>query len=174
MKTDASTSLDVQVTALKDRFREAMARVPAAVAVVTSIDEEGAHGTTVTAFTSLSVSPPMVLVSLDNNSTLLSIIRRTGRFGLNVLSAEQASLATTFAGKGRGKFAGIEWTLDHEVPRIPETIGWLACELADLIPGGDHHIALGNVLNVEPGGTSDSLTYQLRTFGTHAGFPTSA
>lgn len=172
MKPNASDPLDIQVTALKDRFLEAMARVPAAVAVVTSIDEEGAHGTTVTAFTSLSVSPPMVLVSLDNKSTLLDIIRRTGRFGLNVLSTDQASLANIFATKGRGKFAGIEWALDHGVPRIPGTTGWLACELAGLVPGGDHQIALGNVLNVEPGSTEHSLTYQSRSFGTHTGLPT--
>jgi flavin reductase (DIM6/NTAB) family NADH-FMN oxidoreductase RutF len=91
-------------------FRGAMAAVAAPVAVVTALDGDRPHGTTVSAFASHSLTPPMVLVSLDNRSQLLAVIRRTGRFGLNILGVHQADLATAFARTGPDKFDGIAWS----------------------------------------------------------------
>ncbi|MFI5887110.1 flavin reductase family protein [Streptomyces sp. NPDC051554] len=144
-----------------------MARVAASVAVVTAIDGDGPHGTTVSAFMSLSMSPPMVLVSLDRNSQLLEIVRNTGRFGVNVLSSDQGEFGNVFARKGRDKFAGIGWSADHGVPRLPCTAGWVACATTSLLPAGDHELALGLVLDAESDPTLRPLTYHLRTFGTH-------
>src|ERR1700685_4834543 len=81
-------------------FRDALARVPAPVTVVTSHVDRRPHGTTVSAFSSLSLEPPMILVSLDQRSDLLKIITDTGRFGVHVLEVGQQSLATAFARKG--------------------------------------------------------------------------
>src|ERR1700727_787104 len=75
-------------------FRDTLARVPTPVTVVTSHIDRRPHGTTVSAFSSLSLEPPMILVSLDQNSDLLKIIQETGRFGVNVLAVGQQSLAT--------------------------------------------------------------------------------
>lgn len=86
-------------------FRDAMAGVCTAVSVVTAMDGERPHGTTVSAFASLSMAPPMVLVALDRGSELLALVRAEGRFGLNVLGADQASCAARFARKGQDKFA---------------------------------------------------------------------
>ncbi|HEY1665807.1 MAG TPA: flavin reductase family protein, partial [Trebonia sp.] len=85
-------------------FRDTLARVPTPVTVVTSHIDRRPHGTTVSAFSSLSLEPPMILVSLDQNSDLLKIIEESGRFGVNVLASGQQSLATTFARKGDDKF----------------------------------------------------------------------
>jgi len=147
-------------------FREVMSRVCTPVAVVTAFDGERPHGTTVSAFTSLSMTPPMVLVSLDRGSDLLAIIRETGTFGVNVLAHQQADVALQFARKGADKFDGVDWTADAGLPRLTGSSGWLACTSESLVDGGDHVIALGNV--VATGHTSaDPLTYHARIFGTH-------
>ncbi|WP_306943054.1 flavin reductase family protein [Streptomyces phaeochromogenes] len=74
--------------------------------MVTALDGDRPHGTTVSAFASHSLTPPMVLVSLDNRSQLLAVIRRTGRFGLNILGVHQADLATAFARTGPDSSTG--------------------------------------------------------------------
>jgi flavin reductase (DIM6/NTAB) family NADH-FMN oxidoreductase RutF len=149
-----------------ESFSNAMARVCTPVSVVTTSDGSP-HGTTVSAFTSLSLTPPMVLVSLDRGSNLLARLTRTRQFGLNVLSAAQAGLATRFAKKGPDTFDGITWYDESGCPRFEGVLAWLACGVADVIDGGDHRIVLGNVLrvNVFP---NEPLTYHARAFGTHA------
>jgi flavin reductase (DIM6/NTAB) family NADH-FMN oxidoreductase RutF len=125
------------------------------------------HGTTVSAFASLSMNPPMVLVSLDLGSELLAVVRQTGQFGLNVLGSGQSALAMTFARKGgAGKFADVRWDIEAGVPRLPGAGGFLACRVARLVPGGDHIIVLGDVLTARSG-RSEPLTYHGRVFGTH-------
>jgi flavin reductase (DIM6/NTAB) family NADH-FMN oxidoreductase RutF len=153
---------------LAGRFREVMAGVATPVSVVTSMADGLPHGTTVSAFASLSMAPPMVLVSLDRGSDLLALVRESGRFGVNVLGSTQSALALAFARKGgTGKFSGVPWEVDHDLPRLPGAPGWLACEVASLVEGGDHVVALGTVLAAE---TLDGLplTYHSRVFGTHA------
>jgi flavin reductase (DIM6/NTAB) family NADH-FMN oxidoreductase RutF len=97
---------------LQSAFREVMASVCTPVSVVTAVADDRPHGTTVSAFASLSMTPPMVLVALDRGSDLLAVVRSTGRFGLNVLGSDQCALASTFARKGPDKFAGVPWELD--------------------------------------------------------------
>lgn len=147
-------------------FRDVMASVCTPVSVVTTIDGDRPHGTTVSAFASLSVDPPMVLVSLDRASALLALVREHRMLGLNILASEQASLALAFARKGDDKFADVEWTLRAGVPHITGAAGWLAGEVSDLVDGGDHVIALVRVSEMALG-TGIPLTYYNRTFGTH-------
>ncbi|GGV87203.1 hypothetical protein GCM10010294_68800 [Streptomyces griseoloalbus] len=100
--------------------------VASRVAVVTALDGSRPHGTTVSAFASLSLAPPMALVSLDERSRLLAIIRRSGRFGLNVLGAHQADPASLFARSGpavqrmaakRGAGAAAGWAAPALTPQ---------------------------------------------------------
>ena len=150
-------------------FRLAMGAVCTPVAVVTAFDRHRPHGTTVSAFTSLSMTPPMLLVSLDASSDLLTHVTEQRRFGVNVLASSQHALATNFARKGDDKFTGVDWSRSSELPRLSHAAGWVACELADLVPGGDHVIALGHV--IDAGHTDDTpLTYHRRVFGTHSAF----
>jgi flavin reductase (DIM6/NTAB) family NADH-FMN oxidoreductase RutF len=153
---------------LADRFREVMAGVATPVSVVTSMAGGLPHGTTVSAFASLSMDPPMVLVSLDRASDLLALVRESGRFGVNVLGSSQSALALAFARKGgTGKFNGVRWEVDHDLPKLPGAPGWLACDLATLVDGGDHVVALGTVVAAQTS-HGQPLTYHLRNFGTHA------
>jgi flavin reductase (DIM6/NTAB) family NADH-FMN oxidoreductase RutF len=148
-------------------FREVMARVATPVSIVTTLHDELPYGTTVSAFTSLSIDPPMVLVALDRGSDTLKSIRISGRFGLNILSAGQAETAATFASKGgSGKFDTTSWSISEGLPRIPGALGWITSTLADLVDGGDHVIALGLVQSAE---TTDGepLVYHGRAFGSY-------
>jgi flavin reductase (DIM6/NTAB) family NADH-FMN oxidoreductase RutF len=97
---------------LQDKFKEAMAHVATPVAVVSSVDGTLPVGTTVSAFTALSMNPPMVLVSLDRDSATLERVMLSKRFGVNILASDQQSTAVKFAGKGGvGKFQGVSWEL---------------------------------------------------------------
>lgn len=153
---------------LQTRFREVMAVVPTPVSVITSMADGLPHGTTVSAFASLSMTPPMVLVSLDRRSDLLAVVRETRRFGVNVLGVHQSQLALAFARKGgTGKFDGVDWEVEDDLPRLPGALGWLVCEVDTFVDGGDHVVALGTVRGAQ---TVDCqpLTYHGRVFGTHA------
>ncbi len=148
-------------------FKESMARVSSTVAVVTTMTARGPHGTTVSAFMSLSVNPPMIVVSLDRGSQLLDGIRAAAAFAVNVLSHDQADIARAFARKCSEKFAGVRWAPERGLPRLDGTAGWLSCSAARLVDGGDHVLVIGAVGAVEV--TSRlPLTYYARSFGTHA------
>lgn len=160
-------SLVAEQTELTTRFREVMAGVASPVTVVTSIVDEVPHGTTVSAFASLSMRPPMVLVSLDRGSQLLAVVRQTQRFGVNVLGAKQSAAALAFARKGGpDKFHGVPWEVQHQLPRLAGAPGWLACDVSALVEGGDHVLVLGTVVSAETRG-EPPLIYHRRTFGTH-------
>ncbi|MGR7025755.1 flavin reductase family protein [Geodermatophilus sp. URMC 62] len=154
--------------ALQATFRDVMAAVCTPVSVVTAMADGLPHGTTISAFTSLSMEPPMVLVSLDRSSELLRTVRGSGRFGLNVLSSSQSTLALKFATKGGvGKFAGVRWDVEDGVPRLPGAASFLACDVTDLVEGGDHVIVLG-LVHAADTVSGPPLTYHGRVFGTHA------
>lgn len=155
-------------------FRTVMAGVATPVSIVTTVSDGRPHGTTVSAFASLSIDPPMVLVSLDRNSDTLAGIQDSMRFGLNILGAHQADVAASFARKGgAAKFEETPWELVDELPQIPTSSGWIACTVADLIVGGDHVIALGRVEAAELS-EGRPLVYHARVFGTHGPYEASS
>jgi len=154
-----------------EEFRSALASVCAPVTVVTAMDDARPHGTTVSAFSSLSLQPPLIMVALDRDSDLLAIVRDARKFGVNLLTHFQDELALRFAKKGRNKFSGVQWRAENGVPRLMAGSGWLACELHDMVHAGDHEIAIGLVVAAEPIGGAP-LIYQNRKFGTHSLFVT--
>jgi flavin reductase (DIM6/NTAB) family NADH-FMN oxidoreductase RutF len=147
-------------------FVEAMASVCSPVAVVTAFDAARPHGTTVSAFLSLSMSPPMTLVSLDTNSQLLPLLAVERPFCINVLAQTQSDLARQFARKGTDKFDAVSWWPENGVPRIQGVCAWADCVVINAIAAGDHVVILGTV--VAAGSTDRGpLTYHRRRFGTH-------
>lgn len=149
-------------------FRQAMTAVATPVSVVTTAERGTPYGTTVNAFASLSADPPMVLIALDRTSRLLAVLRRTRRFALNVLAAEQADLATAFTRRGSDRFAGVRWREHDGLPRLDSAGVWLACTVDDFLPGGDHLIAAAAVTDVDVREEAAPLTYHRHRFGTHA------
>jgi flavin reductase (DIM6/NTAB) family NADH-FMN oxidoreductase RutF len=152
---------------LPERFRDAMRQVAAPVCVVTTLHRSGPHGTTVSAFTSLSMNPPMLMLSLDTSSRLLSYVGVGARLGVNILASDQQELANRFASKSDDKFGGVDWFTDSDAPRIASCHGWVAIDTKQMIPGGDHVVILGEVVEAEASVGHLPLTYHDRTFGTH-------
>lgn len=150
-------------------FRDLMAGVCAPVTVVTTADEKGPHGATVSSFASLSLSPPLVTVALDRKSTLLARILTSRRFGVNVLASADDELALLFARRGEDRFGQVSWSLSRGLPRLDGAAGWAVCDLWQTVDGGDHVLLMGHVMHAESSHLSP-LVYGHRTFGTHSRF----
>jgi flavin reductase (DIM6/NTAB) family NADH-FMN oxidoreductase RutF len=147
-----------------ENFAETFSQVPQAVTVVTTMNgDNGAHGTTVSAICSLSADPPLLLVALDRSSDLLKQLRKTRRFGVNLLAADQREVGLMCAKKGEDKLKAVSWEDDGGLPRIKNAAAWLECDVQDLLPGGDHVIVIGLVIACEASET-EPLVYHRRRF----------
>jgi 3-hydroxy-9,10-secoandrosta-1,3,5(10)-triene-9,17-dione monooxygenase reductase component len=142
-------------------FREVFGRFATGVAVITSVGPRGAGGMTANALCSLSLEPLLALVCFENQARTLPIVRESGRFAVNILSAEQEDLAGVFASKlpESEKLDGVEHRVEHGVPLIEGTLAWAACELRELIAGGDHTIGIGEVVALGLGEGEPLLWY---------------
>ena len=118
-----------------EEFRNALRPYATGVTVVTAIGPQGPSGATANAVTSLSLDPPIMLACLDRGSRTLTSVREQGRF-----SAKDP---------GPEKWQGVGWAESEQLPRLDGALVWVACELRDLIDGGDHLILTGNVLEAE-------------------------
>jgi flavin reductase (DIM6/NTAB) family NADH-FMN oxidoreductase RutF len=150
-------------------FLDVMAEVCTPVTVVTGLEAGAAHGTTVSAFSSLSLRPAMVVIALDRASDLLAMLRRTQRFGVNVLGSSQRALAEQFADKGADKFRGVTWTAERGLPRLAEAVGWLSCRAQAFVDGGDHVLVPG-LVEQAIAAPAPPLAYHRRVYGTHCEF----
>jgi flavin reductase (DIM6/NTAB) family NADH-FMN oxidoreductase RutF len=153
-----------------DLFKAVMGSVCTPVSVVTAFDGIRPHGTTVSAFSSLSLTPPMVLVALDEGSELLRVLRGARRFGINILSEHQNDVASKFAVKCNDKFDGVSWHERCGAPHISDSACWFACDVEQLVIGGDHTVVLARVVDTDHADHAP-LTYHRRVFGTHAALP---
>jgi flavin reductase (DIM6/NTAB) family NADH-FMN oxidoreductase RutF len=129
-------------------FREVFGRFATGVAVITGAAAAASGGMTANALCSLSLDPLLALVCFANNARTLSIVREAEQFGLNVLAAGQEQVAEVFASKlpEAQKLEVVEHRYESGVPIIEGALSWAACELRDLIAGGDHTIAIGEVV----------------------------
>jgi flavin reductase (DIM6/NTAB) family NADH-FMN oxidoreductase RutF len=153
-------------------FREVFGRFATGVAVITSAGPAGAGGMTANALCSLSLEPLLALVCFENEARTLPIVREAGRFGVNILSARQEHLAGVFASKlpEAEKLDGVGHRFESGVPIIDGAIAWAVCELRELIAGGDHTIAIGEVRDLALGDGEPLLWYA----GRYHAWPVSA
>jgi 3-hydroxy-9,10-secoandrosta-1,3,5(10)-triene-9,17-dione monooxygenase reductase component len=145
----------------RERFREVFGRFATGVAVITSSGARGAGGMTANALCSLSLDPLLALVCFENQARTLPIVRDSGRFAVNVLAAEQEHLAGVFASKlpESEKLDGVPHRIEHGLPIIDGALAWAACRLQELIAGGDHTIAIGEVVAMGLGDGEPLLWY---------------
>lgn len=132
------------------RFRAAMGALPTGVTVVTATGPDGPAGATANAVCSLSIEPMLMLACLDRGSRTLLAVQAANRFGVSVLRAGQEPTARAFASKApvAEKWAGVEWSDRGGVPAIDGALAFVACELRDVIAGGDHVIVTGEVADL--------------------------
>ncbi len=150
-------------------FKDLMTGVCAPVTVVTTADDDGPHGATVSSFAALSLQPPLVTVGLDRRSALLARILSSGRFAVNVLASSDDELALLFATRGEDRFGQVFWSLSRGLPRLDSAAGWAVCDVQQVVEGGDHLLLVGLVTHAESSHLSP-LVYGHRTFGTHSRF----
>jgi 3-hydroxy-9,10-secoandrosta-1,3,5(10)-triene-9,17-dione monooxygenase reductase component len=134
-----------------ERFRAVMGHFATGVTVVTASGPDGPVGMTANAVCSLSLDPLLALVCFANAGRTLKVVRRTRRFGVNVLASGQEDLARLFASKlpEDEKFGGVQHTVHDDIPVIEGTLAWVGCTLERLVPGGDHTIGIGSVTAAE-------------------------
>jgi 3-hydroxy-9,10-secoandrosta-1,3,5(10)-triene-9,17-dione monooxygenase reductase component len=131
--------------------------LPTGVTIVTANGPDGPAGATANAVSSLSIDPMLMLACLDRGSRTLLAVQAANRFGISVLHAGQEEIARTFATKGpvAEKWTGVSWSERDGVPAIDGALAFVACDLRDVIAGGDHVIVTGEVVALDaPGGAA--------------------
>ncbi|MBB2913973.1 flavin reductase (DIM6/NTAB) family NADH-FMN oxidoreductase RutF [Streptosporangium becharense] len=136
-------------------FIEAMAQVPTGVTVVTVKDDRDDVGTTVATFGSVSLDPPLVMVSMDNAGYLNELLLRRDRWAASVLSAGQKAIASRFATPGRpGARLLLAGTPHHrgahsEALVVDGGVTAVEAETVKVVPAGDHTLFVARVLGVD-------------------------
>ena len=130
-----------------EEFRTALSRFPSGVTVVTTRDnEERFHGITVSAFCSLSLEPPRVLICIEKTTGSHEALMASRAFVVNMLGAGQREVSERFASTIDNKFDGMD--LDAGLDGIPVLLGCIAsleCRVTSSYDGGDHSIFVGEV-----------------------------
>lgn len=131
-----------------DLFRSVLGRFASGVTVVTARDSAGRdHGMTVSAFTSLSLTPPLILVCIDRAASVYSALAAAEWIVVNVLSASQEALSRRFSHlEAESRFDGIGFSrAPHGAPILDEVLACLECRLVARHQGGDHDILVAEV-----------------------------
>ncbi len=131
-------------------FRKALGQFATGVTVVTTRDAAGHPlGLTVSAFCSVSLHPPLVLVCIDHRSDANPGMRESGRFAVSVLAEGQEDVSRRFATPGRDKTAGFPFAEGHHgLPLVPGALAHVECRVRSFHDEGDHAVWVGEVLSV--------------------------
>src|SRR5262249_42577789 len=131
----------------KQEFRRVLGHFAAGVTVITTVGDDGKpYGLTATAFTSVSLEPPLVLVCVDKRSESHPHFHVSGVFAVNFLTTDHEHLSRRFAVSGGDKFTDL--AVDGGVtgaPLLRDALGHLECRTVEVFEGGDHTIFLGQV-----------------------------
>jgi 3-hydroxy-9,10-secoandrosta-1,3,5(10)-triene-9,17-dione monooxygenase reductase component len=132
------------------------------VTVITTKDVFGTpYGLTANAFMSLSLNPPLVLISVDKAAQCYACFDASKVFVVNFLSDEQEELSRRFATKGVDKFAGLEWSAGKNGAAIIKgVIGYVECSVKETHDGGDHTIIVGEITAADAFGDRPLLFYR--------------
>ena len=130
-----------------EEFRRALSRFASGVTVVTLKDKSGKpHGITVSAFSSVSLNPPLVLVCINNEAGSHYAFHEGRRFVVNILSEEQKEHSVQFASQIPDKFINVH---HHEglegIPVLKDALVNLECRLVEHFVAGDHTIFIGEI-----------------------------
>lgn len=131
-----------------DIFRTALGHFASGVTVVTTTSSDGRpYGLTVSAFSSLSLTPPLVLVCIDNRAPGISFVKASGYFVVNVLTHEQEHMSRRFSSRQEAKFEGVGYKPGElGAPVLEGVLAFLECKVAEAFEGGDHTIFVGEVI----------------------------
>lgn len=152
----------------EQQFKDVMARIPTAVAVITCATDEAFHGVTVSSFGSLSLDPPLAFVSISREINSHDRLLQTDRFVINVLAREHTFFAEQFSGQtplADPDFARVPHRIGSlGLPRINGCISWIECRQWAHYDAGDHTLFVGEIVELSLGDAVDPLIYYNREF----------
>ncbi|HLF83604.1 MAG TPA: flavin reductase family protein [Blastocatellia bacterium] len=131
----------------KDEFRAALSRFISGVTVVTTLGKDNRPaGITVSAFSSVSLEPPLVLACIDRHASLHDHLTEGSYFAVNILAEDQQGVSRLFASRDEDRFDGARygWGVSG-VPLLDGALACIECRVVYAYPGGDHTIIVGEV-----------------------------
>ena len=147
-----------------DDFRQVLSHFASGVTIVTTSDgEQRPSGLTASAFCSVSLEPPLILICVDHKSQSFPHLRESGRFAINILHQGHEQLSRRFASTRLDKFDGVAFALGTlGVPLIDAALAFLECRTVSAHVEGDHTIFVGRVESVGVGEGDPLLYYRGR------------
>ncbi|HET7160283.1 MAG TPA: flavin reductase family protein [Burkholderiales bacterium] len=125
-------------------FRATMGRFATGVTVVTTGQEGSVHGMTANAFLSVSLEPPLVLVSVDHRARIAQHLAVGARYGINILSEKQEDLSKHFGGRPQ-EGIHIPFVWHDSTPMLDGCVAQIVARVVDIHPAGDHALYIGQV-----------------------------
>ena len=132
-------------------FRRTLGMFATGVTVVTTRVGEVVHGMTANAFMSVSLRPPLILISVDRRAKMNALLREGVRYGVSVLEEHQTALSDRFAGRTRDDAPEPTFEIVHDTPLVEGALAHLVARVARSYWGGDHSLFLGQVEYVRYG-----------------------
>jgi flavin reductase (DIM6/NTAB) family NADH-FMN oxidoreductase RutF len=131
----------------KDEFRAALSRFASGVTVLTTLGTDSRPaGLTVSAFSSVSLEPPLVLACIDKRASLHDHLTEGRYFAVNILAEDQEGISRLFASKDEDRFAGVRCRPGISgAPLLEGALAYVECRVVHAYPGGDHTIIVGEV-----------------------------
>ncbi|MDO4263868.1 MAG: flavin reductase family protein [Deinococcus sp.] len=157
-----------------EEFRSTLGRFASGVTVITARGPDGAvHGMTASAFVSVSLNPPLILVSVDKRARMHEVLlsESTQQFGVNILAHDQTHLSNHFAGRP-GPEEAVPWREQAGFPVLGGTVACMVCRKYQVLDGGDHTLFLGLITCTEHS-DKEPLLYFKGRYRTLAGEPQS-
>lgn len=149
-------------------LRQAMRFWATGVTIVTAAHAGVQHGMTVSSFTSVSLTPAQVLISLAQDTRTHDLIMRSHHFGVSLLDSSQKELSDRFAGRVTDEMErldGVETiTLVSGTPLLKLGLAQLDCRVVSTLASGTHTIFIGEVLSAQSGHDGDPLLYYNRGY----------
>jgi flavin reductase (DIM6/NTAB) family NADH-FMN oxidoreductase RutF len=126
-------------------FRRTLGMFATGVTIITTQDADQVHGMTANAFMSVSLRPPLVMISVDRRAKMHALLHEGRRYGISVLADEQRGLSDRFAGRTSDGPEEVEFELVHETPLVRGALAHLVARVTRSYWGGDHSLFLGQV-----------------------------
>lgn len=142
-------------------FRDTLGRYPTGVSIITTTDDAGVwSGATIGSFSSLSLSPPLVLFCLDKSALCHPAFMKAKVYGVNVLAEDQTDLSNIFASRNARPWGDLTTRVGETgAPLLADCVAWIECEMEAIHPGGDHDIFVGRVVAIEAAPAGRPLIY---------------
>ncbi|MBE3593785.1 MAG: flavin reductase family protein [Candidatus Carbobacillus altaicus] len=153
--------MDVKIDARDLRY--AFGRFATGITVVTYSTSDGPRGFTANSFTSVSLEPPLLLISVDRRIRALDHLPH-GPFAVNILRDDQRHLSDLFAGRKLDQDVHVPWTSASEPPHFKEALAIFLCRPWKTYDGGDHVLVLGEITSYQYH-DGDALTYFYGRYG---------